>query len=574
MKRTACAATVLASLVLGCSSSGKGSGTRSIDAGGTGSGNGGAGASSQVASGSGGTQQAGSTASGGTAGTGGGSAQGGASGLAGTTGSGASAAGPGGNSSGLGGVRGAGGTTGAGGSSNSSGGTGGAGGTTGVGGTTGSGGATGSAGMSNSGGTTGSGGSGGIFRSSGTSGSGGVGGRGTTASAGGSSSTGGSGNSGGTSGTGGVAATGGSSAVGGSGGHGGSSAAGGTSGTSSCGAAAGSDPVGVFNGALATGITFKDTDGNVVNTHGGGIIQVCDTFYMHGLYFPPGPTPNDFNGVSMYSSKDLATWKNEGIVLPVQPAGSKLGPNRNCDRPHIIQCPKTGEFVLYARSSDDVTFEEDKEVVYATSPTVNAVYTFQGSLLNASGQTASHSDMSAYADDTGAYFVTESGWVYPLADDCHSWVSGKEYSAVNGLSGGGEAPTIFRVGGTYYWIASYKTGWRCNNNFYSTAPAMTGPWTYQGFIAPVTDTSNDVSPQQTWLSQTTWVQPVVGSKGTVYLYWGDHWDNCGATSGAGSDNSLATFVFQPLIFDATTTMLLPTYLATWSLDVGAGTWSQ
>jgi hypothetical protein len=23
----------------------------------------------------------------------------------------------------------------------------------------------------------------------------------------------------------------------------------------------------------------------VVNTHGGGIIQVCDTFYMHGLYF-------------------------------------------------------------------------------------------------------------------------------------------------------------------------------------------------------------------------------------------------------------------------------------------------
>jgi hypothetical protein len=185
-----------------------------------------------------------------------------------------------------------------------------------------------------------------------------------------------------------------------------------------------------------------------------------------------------------------------------------------------------------------VTFEQDREVVYATSPTVNGQYSYKGILKNASGQSASHSDMSAYADETGAYFITESGWVYPLASDCHTWVSGKQYSTVNGPSGGGEAPTVFKVGSTYYWIASYKTGWRCNNNFYSTAPAMTGPWTYQGFIAPVTDTSNDISLQRSWLSQTTWVQPVVGSKGTVYVYWGDHWDNCGATSGAGSDKQL------------------------------------
>jgi hypothetical protein len=65
---------------------------------------------------------------------------------------------------------------------------------------------------------------------------------------------------------------------------------------------------------------------------------------------------------------------------------------------------------------------------------------------------------------------------------------------------------------------------------------------------------------------------VVGSQGTVYLYWGDHWDNCGATSGAGSDNSLTTYVFQPLVFNGTK-ISLPTYLATWSLDVGAGTHS-
>jgi hypothetical protein len=31
---------------------------------------------------------------------------------------------------------------------------------------------------------------------------------------------------------------------------------------------------------------------------------------------------------------------------------------------------------------------------------------------------------------------------------------------------------------------------------------------------------------------------------------------------------------QPLIFSDQTKTLLPTYLATWSLDVGAGSWSQ
>ena len=39
---------------------------------------------------------------------------------------------------------------------------------------------------------------------------------------------------------------------------------------------------------------------------------------------------------------------------------------------------------------------------------------------------------------------------------------------------------MFKAGSTYYWIGSYKTGWRANDNFYSTAPSMTGPWTYQG----------------------------------------------------------------------------------------------
>ncbi|HEY2736624.1 MAG TPA: hypothetical protein VGI70_21640, partial [Polyangiales bacterium] len=115
------------------------------------------------------------------------------------------------------------------------------------------------------------------------------------------------------------------------------------------------------------------------------------------------------------------------------------------------------------------------------------------------------------------------------------------------------------------WIGSDKTGWRANDDFYSTAPSMSGPWTYQGYLAPVG--------KLTWMTQSTWVAPVEGSKGTTYVYWGDHWDGNQDTSAPGKHNNLTTYVFQPLLFDQTA-ISLPTYQIDWKLDVGAGSWSN
>src|SRR5689334_24357820 len=66
------------------------------------------------------------------------------------------------------------------------------------------------------------------------------------------------------------------------------------------------------------------------SAHGGGILREADTFYLHGELFSSTSTANNFVGFSMYSSKDLATWKNEGIILPTQASG-ELGPNRRSE---------------------------------------------------------------------------------------------------------------------------------------------------------------------------------------------------------------------------------------------------
>jgi hypothetical protein len=183
-----------------------------------------------------------------------------------------------------------------------------------------------------------------------------------------------------------------------------------------------------------------------------------------------------------------------------------------------------------------------------------------------SGSLAVHSDMSALTDGTGAWVVTESGVVYTLSSDCHSFTGSKSYGTVNGTTGGIEAPTVFKAGSTFFWIGSDKTGWRANDDFYSTAPSMSGPWTYQGYLAPQGDL--------TWMTQSTWVMPIQGSSGTTYVYWGDHWYGTESTAHPGQHNYLTTYVFQPLVFDSSGAKIsLPTYQVSWKLDVGAGTWA-
>lgn len=113
---------------------------------------------------------------------------------------------------------------------------------------------------------------------------------------------------------------------------------------------------------------------------------------------------------------------------------------------------------------------------------------------------------------------------------------------------------------------SNKTGFRANDNEYASASAMTGPWTNQGLIAP--------ADAHTWISQSTFVLPVVGSVGTVYVYFGDHWQNADDQTGktTGKNNSLATLTVQPLVIDGSKASM-PKFYASWKLDIGKGTWS-
>ena len=65
---------------------------------------------------------------------------------------------------------------------------------------------------------------------------------------------------------------------------------------------------------IASGKVWRDTDGNVINAHGGGILSMKENII--GLE-NTGPASGFVTekGINCYSSTDLYNWKSEGNCL-------------------------------------------------------------------------------------------------------------------------------------------------------------------------------------------------------------------------------------------------------------------
>lgn len=300
---------------------------------------------------------------------------------------------------------------------------------------------------------------------------------------------------------------------------------------------------------IYSGIPWFDQNGNTVSAHGAGIIKENNRYYLFGEY--KSDSIIDFSGFSCYSSDDLYNWKFERIALPVQESG-KLGSGRIGERPKVMKCPKTGEFIMYMHT-DDLKYK-DQCVGYATSKTINGVYTFQGPLLF-NGEPVKKWDMGTFQDTDGSgYIITHSGNLYKLSDDYKSVTE----QIVKDMTSHCEAPVIFKKDGIYFWMGSGLTSWERNDNYYFTATSLKGPWKSQGNFAP----KNTL----TWNSQSTFLLPIVGSKDTTYLFMGDRW-------AFPHQKSAATYVWQPLLVSGEV-LSLPDYKENWQINLATGQWSE
>jgi len=299
------------------------------------------------------------------------------------------------------------------------------------------------------------------------------------------------------------------------------------------------------NNAIYSGIPWFDEKGNTVSAHGGCIIKDKRRYYFFGEKH--SDTSNAFAGFNCYSSTDLYNWKFESIALPVQPSG-KLGPNRVGERVKVMQCPQTGEYIMYMHT--DTLGYKDQFVGYATSNNITGPYNFKGPLLF-NGQPIRKWDMGTFQDKDGAgYILIHGGEIYKLGDDYKTVVE----QVNENMTAGFESPAILRKDNIYYLLGSDLTSWERNDNYYYTATSLKGPWAKQGFFAP--------AGTLTWNSQTTFVLPIEGSEETTFVFMGDRWS-------FPKQASAATYVWQPIIVSGNK-LSIPSFQQAWQINLVTG----
>ena len=293
-----------------------------------------------------------------------------------------------------------------------------------------------------------------------------------------------------------------------------------------------------FLTSIVNGVPWTDDHGKPVNAHGACIVEENGKYYLFGEW--KSDTTNAFPGFACYSSTDLVNWKFERVALPLQKEGL-LGPNRVGERPKVMRCPKTGEYIMLAHT-DDMRYK-DPQVGLAVAKEITGPYTFIGPLLY-EGKPIKRWDMGTFQDHDGTgYLLMHHGDIYRLSKDYRK----ADKKVASGIEGGGESPAMLHKDGTYYLFGSNLTSWERNDNFYHTATNIEGPWTKQGIFCP--------KGTLTYNSQSTFILPLHRGDSIVYMYMGDRWSY-------PHQASSATYVWMPMqVNDGKVT--IPEYWPVW-----------
>jgi len=291
-------------------------------------------------------------------------------------------------------------------------------------------------------------------------------------------------------------------------------------------------------GTITNRTQFRDTAGNVVHAHGGGIIKVGGYYYWFG---ESRNADSSFKAVTVYRSSDLVTWEFRNNVL-TQSSAAELA-SANIERPKVMYNAATGQFVMWMHKETATDYSQARAAV-AVSSTVDGSYSYRGS-FRPFNQYMSR-DITVFVDDDGTgYMISAANENY----DLNVYRLTSDYTAVSSLvrSWPGdhrEAPALFKRNGVYFMLTSGATGWSPNQQMYSTASSITGAWSSWANVGDAT----------AYGSQTTAVLPVQGSQTTSYLYLGDRWG-----PGFGATYADSQYVWLPLRFPSSTTLGLDGY---------------
>jgi len=272
--------------------------------------------------------------------------------------------------------------------------------------------------------------------------------------------------------------------------------------------------------SLPNGVLWKDTEGNPLHAHGGGMLQ------ENGYYYWFGENRLGRRRVSCYRSANLTDWEFRGVVLTLdspfeeidirtdpQLEDKETGKGCNIERPKVIYNKLTGKYVMWMHWENGQNYSAARAAI-ATCDTPDGNYTYHGS-FNPIGHMSR--DCTLFVDDDDkAYFISAARGnadlhIYRLADD---YLSIDKHVRTLWPGQYREAPTVVKKSGIYFMISSACTGWAPNQGKFAWSAGIDRDWSMLYNFGDAT----------TFDTQPTYILPVAGQEGTEYLYISDRWN--------------------------------------------------
>ncbi|KAI6713053.1 glycosyl hydrolase family 43 protein [Diplocarpon mali] len=233
---------------------------------------------------------------------------------------------------------------------------------------------------------------------------------------------------------------------------------------------------------IVPGARWRDTNGNLVNAHAGGVtVDKNGTFWWFGEYKIQGQVEG--GGVSVYSSTDLATWTSHGLALEPIEGHPYIAPSSIIQRPKVVYSEPLDQYHMWWHA-DNSTYGLLLQGL-AVSKTISGPYSF----VNATAP------LGNWSQDFGIFTDYKDGRSYSLYSngdrkegrDIYLTSFNKELTELEKVvhrfdKFDLEAPTIIQTDKSYYALMSHKTG-------------KTGEWnaiqgkTYYGKDAKVSGTA-------------------------------------------------------------------------------------
>ncbi len=227
---------------------------------------------------------------------------------------------------------------------------------------------------------------------------------------------------------------------------------------------------------------WKDTSGNPISCHEGGMTRFGDTFYWYGTSYkgnPKGifgrPGAKLKNGFNVYSLANLVDWKYEGVCLNFPETTGWLT-GGTCHRPNVLYNEKAKKYVMWFFCiGNKKPTHPDATLGVATADSPTGPFTFVGQ-RNSGQEHGWAQDLGLFKDDDKAYLVYDDGHfnisVDLLSDDYLSSTK-KTVSILEPLC---EGSAMIKYKGKYIVGASGVCGWCTSESYYAVASSPLGPY--------------------------------------------------------------------------------------------------